>query len=675
MAGPWEGYKKPWDEFAPVEDAPFAVYYHLLSGPADGIEQRAKNMGFEFSPDFSTISRGDEVYRYDPDSFTADVAGSARGVAQMVGGTAGGLIGAPGGPVTVGAGAVTGGVLGGEITDFIAERFEPSGGSLEEQARQTLHDVATESAGVGLGEAIPYAAKSLYGGAKKGVDALSDLGRRKAQEYAKQADVAPEQQGYQDVIELLRKKDAEGVAPEVRPDMQVRADAEEMGIDLIPSHYSKNETYKEVEQALKSKPGSILNQKEVQAISDLGDQADTFIIDAGGELDKAFISQSIKDRFGTVVERAEKAADVIYKKVNDAIPNRAQVEPKNTLEYLNSKAADLGGVSRLSPSEKRLHKLFSDEKNRPTYALLDRERRSIGRGYKKEGVFKDAEKGDLDQLYRVLTEDQQNVAKSFNVGDEYAAARKVVSGRKDIEQRMAELYGKDLTKDLVAGMGGAIRDLSKGSVSKFVKMVGALPKNMRGKVVATSLNELFNAGARNKGSLGQGFVSAWEGLSRNKLAKDMLLSNLPKSARSRLDSIYRVSKGIYSAKKYENTSGTARALLANWDKEMGALAKIYSLGRRFVTETAINKTTGQFNPHRSWAISNTIEAEASPATQAADRMLASPKFREAIDKYAKGAVSTFEDSAVFKNWVKAQGQDVQKAVGTYGFFNWLIDQE
>ena len=77
------------------------------------------------------------------------------------------------------------------------------------------------------------------------------------------------------------------------------------------------------------------------------------------------------------------------------------------------------------------------------------------------------------------------------------------------------------------------------------------------------MNEFFASGARKKGAIGGGFVTAFDTLNRNKEAKKLIFDQLPPGAEQRFNDLGKVATGIFKAKAFENTSGTGRAIIAD----------------------------------------------------------------------------------------------------------------
>ncbi len=499
--------------------------------------------------------------------------------------------------------------------------------------------------------------------AEQAVDKLKDEGVD-----AIKAGAPPEVKEYAEIAEDLRKKRTAEVAEQVLPDQEILDAAEALNVDLNPSHYSTNRAFIDVENSLKSRPGSKLATIEERAILDSGRAADNLIEELRGSTDKSLLDVDIKDEINARISSLEDQAGVAYRAVDEAIPNSTQVNPTASREYINRQLADLGGdKTLLTTAEKNLLRI-AEADSHLTYSAIDRIRRDIGSALgKKSGPFKDDDAGTLKQLYKVLSEDQQGVADAFGVGADYAAARKLVATRKGLEDEAVALFGREVGGSIIPKLTQAATALTKGDVSKFNSLMDALPAGRRQEVAATMLNNLFTQGARTQGSISQGFVKAFEGLNRNKEAKKALFAQLPAGAEKRFDDIGKVATGIFRSKALENNSRTARDIIAALE-EGGLISRIYDK-----TAAVVAPIVG--GPVVS-AVTTVINKARTPAVEAADALLTSPAFKKSIEDAGQGSLNKSQEitkTAVFKKWLTNQPPDIQAEVAAIGFIPFLTN--
>lgn len=667
-----------------LDSPPFGVLYNMLRGAqtAQDAANNAEMMGYSIKPlsDGKTyvLEKGKERYLYDPDRMFTSFAGSIRPTAQAALGMLGATEGAVLGPGGVAAGGAMGGVAGGQLADTIVGLVVPRGTTLEQEVKQTGRDVVQNVNSALLGD---ITGRTITGTARTVSGALEKRAADKAIEAAKPKIEPPTEKTYQQLVNGLRAGSTKKVLPKIQPNLELKQLAEAEGIDLNPSHYSTNQAYIEVEQALKSRPGSLLNTREQAAILRLGEVADDIKTNLGSMGDKSQLNSDYTAKvFGTIdAIKAQEAP--LYKKVADAIPAQTKVNPKNTLAFLQQRVDELGGSQFLTPEERRVLSRF--ESGKINHALLDETRRQIGEGYNKQGPFKDASDRLLDGLYVAMTKDQEGVAKVFGLDAEYEIAKKMTQQRKFIEQTVEGLYGARAVEgaksgfdlQLAARLDGAVSKLTKGNMADFRKTIQLVPNDMRQEAVGSSLDALFTSGSRNKNnSLGQGFIAAYEGLNKNAAAKAELFQYIPKAEQQRIDTLYQVAKGIYGAKRWENTSGTARAMLVAMDKDPGLLAKLYDLGKTAGLTEAASSSVGAPGVGTAVTIASAaMSAKKSAATKAADELLASPQFLAAVNRYARGEnTEKFLNSPSYKKWLNSQSEPIAARVASMGFFSWLF---
>lgn len=547
----------------------------------------------------------------------------------------------------------------------IAKTLKPVG-ELLEKAEKASGDLGYDLAGpVGgaLTSALPAALLELLG-----VATLKKVSKSSAKAEAPDVDGT---ETVQSVADEIKAENIEAVAESVNPDPEIVAAAEELQVDIPAGATSQNQAFIEAEQSLKSRPGSTISAVEQKAIEDIGQRADTLITDLGGSTDRALLDTKVKDDFLSVTEDMSSQSGTLYRSVQDAINPSTRVDVENVRQYLDDKLIDLGGdVSLLTKSEQQLKALIDGE-NLPTYAALDRVRRNVGDGFRRKGVFADDEIGTLEQVYTALSKDQSSAATIYGVGDQLKEAQKLVADRKGLEKRMAALYGKELQGSIVSKIASSTTGLAKGDVAQFKKLMQAVPEELRGEVAASVLNDIFVAGTRNKASLGGGFVKAYQGLNRNPSAKAELFKHLPKDSQRRFDLIGRVATGLYKSKAMENTSKTARDVIAAMDQG-GMFNKIYGVTKRVAAAESLTTTAGFPGAGASSVLTAALVRPKTAATVAADKLLTSPKFAAAVKAKAAGRKAAIENSPEYKQWYKYRSKKERDDIGRLGFMGWLI---
>jgi len=218
--------------------------------------------------------------------------------------------------------------------------------------------------------------------------------------------------------------------------------------------------------------------------------------------------------------------------------------------------------------------------------------------------------------------------------------------------------------------------LTKGDVSGFKKLMNALPKNRRSEAAATMLNLFFASGARKKGAIGGGFVSAFEALNRNPGAKKLIFDELPPGSEKRFNDIGKVATGIFKAKAFENVSGTGRALIAAFN-EGTIIDKI--LGRAL--ESGIVRGSASFVPGGRTGLdvgSTLVRGAKQEGTKKIDRFLTSPQLKKSLEDAALDKpvqAEKVQRTKVFQDWLTQQPPDIQAEITAIGFIPWLTQRD
>lgn len=485
---------------------------------------------------------------------------------------------------------------------------------------------------------------------------------------------------------VFRSGAPEELAARVQPSEEMLGAAERIGMerDLLPSHYSTSSTYQQVEQGLKSMPGSKLAAQEESAILNLSRKADELISEFGGTTDKSMLSHDFKDKSAMAISQLGKRAESVYKEIDQSIPKMQRIEANNLVDHLDSKADTLGGVEYLSPIEQKVIKMMAPESD-PTYARLDMIRKQVGEALSKNaGPFKDQSKGELKQLYAALSRDQEAVAASAGIGELFGSAKALVSQRKQLEENAVTLLGKDLSGALSAKTGPALKGLQTGDYKLFDQVIDKVPQDMREGVVLSALNDVFTQGSRKEKQMSiTGFADWWAGLQRNSQSMKRIKDNIPPAAFDRLKDIATVATGIRNAKAKEITTGRVQALLDNFNNDSGFLSKLYDVSKKAAAAEGLTSSIGLPGVGAANAIVSTMMAPKTKRTVLADELLSSPEFRNIVRKVVAGGTESYSarkaaENAImksrrFKEWEKTLSRKEIRDIQRLGFISWLTE--
>lgn len=431
------------------------------------------------------------------------------------------------------------------------------------------------------------------------------------------------------------------LAEQAMPDPKVVAAAKRLGIEnhLQADHVSTNQAFIELSQAVKSIPGSSARAAELKGLEQAGNAAVRTIENIGGTTDVSTLNHVVRSNMRTARAQLEDQANRLYAQVREAIPAQTPAPVSATIGFLKEEAANVGGTQNLLPVEKKLYAALSGKKP-PTYAYLDQQRQAIGQALSKaSGPFKDSNTGLLKKLYSTLSDDQEAVAKSLGAGELFASAKAAVAVRKGLEDDLTSLFGRDLDGSIAASLPGSFGSLAKGDTTRVVRLIQAIPEDMRQQVVASGFATAFRTAAT-RGEINFGTYAKWfDGLRRNRQAYAAVMSNLPAPARRQLLDLYRVSKSIGGATKERITTGRLQSVVAELQGSDALTARLYENLKHNAVSAAASAGAGAvaapfIGPAAAsgiaMAVSSALNKGVKPnAIKAIDNLIASPEFIQA----------------------------------------------
>lgn len=436
----------------------------------------------------------------------------------------------------------------------------------------------------------------------------------------------------------------EVLATQAAPDPKVLEAARRLKIEgyLQPDHLTSNQAYRELAQAVKSIPGSQARAAELTGLEAVGKQADDLITQIGGMTDLSRMNQAVRTNLSQTVANLERRANTAYDDLRQNIPAQTRGPADNVLAFVEQRALDLDGPKNLSPLEKAVRSKLSPKEikdadgnvigmRQPTYALIDDVRRDIGAAARQQGAFKDADTGLAKRLYALIDDDQFALAEAAGRGEQYRLAKSLVSMRKGIEDDMVSLFGRELDQSLVTKLSTATTSLSKGDADKLVKVLQAIPEDMRQMVAASALNTAFGKATQN-GALNFNTYANWyEGLLQNKQAYAALMNNLPQPARKALSDLYRVSNNVRKATRERITTGRIQAVQQELQGTDSLLSNVFNVAKRAAigipaeaATTAVGLPGAGIASGLTAALSKGVKPE---VLKAADELIASPEFQ------------------------------------------------
>jgi hypothetical protein len=455
----------------------------------------------------------------------------------------------------------------------------------------------------------------------------------------------------------------EVLATQAAPDPKVLEAARRLKIEgyLQPDHLTSNQAYRELAQAVKSIPGSQARAAELTGLEAVGKQADDLITQIGGMTDLSRMNQAVRTNLSQTVANLERKADEAFTQLRTDIPAQTRGTADNVLAFIEQRARDLDGAENLSTMEKFIRnrltpKPIKDEAGNvigtrpPTYALIDDVRKEIGAAAREKGKFKDADTGAAKNLYGLINDDQFRLAETVGRGEQYRLANSLVKMRKGIEDDMISLFGRELDQSLVTKLSTATTALSKGDADKLVKVLQAIPEDMRQMVAASALNTAFGKATQN-GALNFNTYANWyEGLLQNKQAYAALMNNLPQPARKALSDLYRVSNNVRKATRERITTGRIQAVQQELQGADTLLSNVFNVAKRAAigipaeaATTAVGLPGAGIASGLTAALSKGVKPE---VLKAADELISSPEFQRLA---VEGATKTTPSQSTIRS--------------------------
>lgn len=408
---------------------------------------------------------------------------------------------------------------------------------------------------------------------------------------------------FERAAETIKAAKPEDIAALVNSDPSVLSALQDLGLEdlALASYSSRNPQYRAIEQGLASMDASELSLQQKNFIEALGKKADDIIEESGGSIDTPVLSKTIKEDMAKAIEDSYQAETMIYDSMRKHLPFKTRVPADNTLRMIERLAEDAGGIEKLKPLHREIYKALKPEitegvrakkgkmahsiikgthrlpdvpgtpstSTNPTYGLLDMQRKRIGeqlgRKMDKAGMFKDADAGELSQLYKALKDDQSLAINAQNI-PELSTLQKNADAltfkRKRMEKDSKDIMGKGLDKEIINVLGAAVKGLGKGDLTKFQNVMEKIPEKYKGQAVLSAMHNVFKGTAATKQALGDAqFATFWTQLERSPAVKAELFKHLPPSSRKPLENLGKVTKAVNKAQQDKITTGRIKEFL------------------------------------------------------------------------------------------------------------------
>lgn len=317
-----------------------------------------------------------------------------------------------------------------------------------------------------------------------------------------------------------------------------------------------------------------------------------------------------------------------------------------------------------------------------TYGDLKSVKTEIGnlaRAAKKGNVLGSPDQRVLSILEDALREDQLlNVERvgDANTVEQLRAANLLTTQQKQLGQRMQDVFGRALTKELNGIMSDATKGLEKGSTERFDKLMTALndvPEPLRKEALATSIAQVTRAtGGTERGAFDPLKFATWYQTTRSTSPRAFseIAKTLGPEATRFMQDMYVVSKRVAEAQR-----GVLQTGKANQNALMASLKTgnaIYNI-LQAIAEKGLARAPGGsiVKP----LLADAIESAAPNKVRAASEFLASPEFKDLGLKMATNAeidaptIRRVAASEAFRKFANLAGLDRDSAARERWLFN------
>lgn len=563
-----------------------------------------------------------------------------------------------------------------------------------------------DAALMGAGAAAPTLIGKTAGSIGRRIEARGDALKAEAQamQDAYQAPVkSPEisSDALQRVADTISSGKPEDLAELLRTNPEFIRAVDELGISTEPlaAYSSMNPQYRGIEQGLSAIPGSALDAQAKAFISEVSKKADELIQTYGGTLDKAALSNRFKQDSLKVVDSIRDQETEIYTALNKVLPPETRLKADNTVSFIENleKGQALPPLLKklkqeLKPKEKTIKTGLLDEKGAaitrkevtyPRYGDLVATTREVGAALGKRRareIFTTTDEGLLKAVYANLKSDAGAFLEEKGFLQQKRAIDDLTVQRKQLEDSMKELLGRDLTGSLMTNVGAKAKNIIQ-QPEAFQETLNAIPQQYRQEAAVSAMNNIFRgSGADKQGLDVTQFSKFMDELYRQPAAKNLLYQNLPKGMGRDIDNLYEIAKGISLAQQDKIKTGLVSSL---FDQNVGLVSKLAGKAGSALINLASAKSG--IPPGMGSTIVEHLSGGKANKSKVIGEMLASPEFKKiVIDSYSPEvtknsqaakklamAEKAFEKSALYKKWADTLPNSQKARLSMLGLVSYL----
>lgn len=430
---------------------------------------------------------------------------------------------------------------------------------------------------------------------------------------------------------------------------------------------------------LSAVPGSRASVALNEFTDEFGRRADRYIEELGGSIDRGMIDQDLMVNMQSDISRIKALENRLYDRIRSDIGEETMVNAKPLKNLISARARTLGGVKNLSRVEKDV--LDRIDSGKLSYASLDDVISDVGAALSREtDTYSTVQRAKLAEMYGNLSKMREGVAETFGHKTDLQRAKKIGAARFGLQESTQSLFGKDLERSIFPRIDRTVKGLEKGSVREFRATMDLIPEKFRKPVVATMLNTALTGGRNQAVGVNSGQFSKWyKNLARNESAMNELKKYIGDDAMTRLDDIANLAQGVANVTGSRVRTGVTTEALKRLDDIDGIVGKVYGATQRFQNVPVAGRAAAVIGN-----TAKTLTMNKTPAAQAAQDLMGSKKFGDAVKEAARAGTndrkfrrlnSQLKNTTEYKKYLRTVNDNAAEQIAATGLIAWLASDK
>lgn len=469
-------------------------------------------------------------------------------------------------------------------------------------------------------------------------------------------------------------------------DEEALAASERLGLNAPVAVVSKDQATQELGGILSAIPGSRASEALNQFTEEFGRRADSFVEELGGSIDRGLIDQNLLVNMQSDINRIKALEDRLYERIRSDIGDSYEVNAQQLKNMIAARARNLGGKQGMAKGLKQLSKVEKDVYDRIqdgslSYASLDNLISDVGAAIGREtDTYSGVKLSKLKSMYSDLSKIREGVAETFGHKTDIQRAKEIGASRFGLQESTQALFGKDLQTSIFPKIDRSVKGLERGNVREFRATMDLIPEKFRKPVAATMLNTALTGGRNQAIGINSTQFSRWfKNLERHETALNELQKYVGEDAVERLRDIAKVASGVSAVTGSRVRTGVTSEALKRLDDVDGIVGKIYDLAKKGQNIPVAGRAAAVIgNTAKTMAMSKT------PAVEAAQDIMGSPKFIAAVKEAARAGTQTrrfnrlnsqLKNSKEYKKYIRSLDDQQASRIASAGLISWLASDE